>query len=78
MDVNDPNLSLTAEQLAALTADARFAANDWLSYFDNKGVIDIEINIQKLSGDAGDAVGDGKAAVYVPDHTVTRGRPVGH
>ena len=68
VDVNDPNLSLTAEQLAALTADARFAANDWLSYFDNNGVIDIEINIQKtVSGHPA----DGKAAFYVPDHTVT-------
>ena len=66
LHVNDPNHSLTADQLKALTADARFAADDWLSHFNNKGVIDIEVNIGKTTPDH---PANGKSAIYVSDHT---------
>ena len=66
--VNDTNHSLTADQLKALTADARFAADDWLSHFTNKGKIDIEINIAKLTPEH---PANGKPAIYVSDHTET-------
>src|SRR5262245_23580212 len=68
LSVNDTNHSLTADQLKALTADARFAADDWLSHFNNKGKIDIEINIGKT--DPG-FWAQTKAGIYVPDHTET-------
>ena len=65
--VNDTNHSLTANELAALTTDVRFAANDWLSHFDNKGVIDIEVNI----GETTLHTASGKAAMSVLDHIDT-------
>lgn len=74
VQVNDPNHSLAKDQLDALTADARFAASDWLSHFDNKGVIDIEIDIGKTTSGH---PAEGKPAVWVPDHTETIDTAVG-
>src|SRR6516162_7174185 len=68
VQVNDPTHSLTKDQLAALTADARFAASDWMSHFNNKGVIDIEVDIGKTTSGH---PAEGKPAIWVPDHTET-------
>ena len=66
--VNDNAHRITTDQLKALMADARYAADDWFSHFTNKGKIDIEINIAKLTPDH---PANGKPGIYVPDHTET-------
>lgn len=72
--VSDPNHTLTASQLSLLTLDARYAANDWMSRLNNKGVIDIEINLQKpVSGHPA----DGGPAAHVQVGTETIDVPVG-
>lgn len=72
VNIHDPNNTLDASQLSLLKLDARYAANQWMSHFNNKGEINIEINVQKpISGHPADArpgteVQIGSTSVDVP------------